>query len=174
MFDPNETIRATRAVAVRDLARTARALIDQVELNGDVFVLTRYGRMVALLAPIPDRAFIGIENVDASGEERSDATRKTGRARRERAQPEPIQPDPDWLELDSIKRAILVEVLENHPMPFSLNPLAQRHGVEAMSIAITRLENDDYIERSMRGNRLTPKGVEAARWLARSDASAPS
>jgi antitoxin (DNA-binding transcriptional repressor) of toxin-antitoxin stability system len=164
VFDPSEPIRAARVVSVRDLARAPGEVIDDVEWNGGLVVLSRRGRMAAILAPLPERTIVEIV-----GPERDDP-RPLGSSTA--GEPEP--PDPEWLALPSIKRDILTSALGNHPMPFSLNDLAARHGVRDTSVNVSQLELDGYVERGRRGNRLTGRGVDAARWLAREQAAASS
>jgi len=164
MFDPKEPVRANRAISVRDLARAPRVVLDEVEWNGEIVVLTRHGRMAAILAPLPDRTLVEV-SADPAKRRAADTEHTTSPAE---------NPEPEWLELTSLQREILIQCLENHPMPFSLNDLARRHGVRDASINVSALEMDGYIDRSIRGNRLTPGGVAAARWLAAQDAGPPS
>jgi antitoxin (DNA-binding transcriptional repressor) of toxin-antitoxin stability system len=57
-MEPIRVIKASRAVSLRELSRKIAPLVDEVELEGSVFVLSRYGRMVAVLAPIPERTVL--------------------------------------------------------------------------------------------------------------------
>lgn len=168
MCGQQEPVRASRAVSVRELGRAPAALLDEVEWNGEVIVLTRHGRMAALVTPIPDRTVIDISRtpniLPNNGRGGTQADRSDPR--------EPAEPDPEWLELTELQRAMLLEAFANYPMPFSLNHLASVFGVDKIG-QVTHLETDGYVERTLRGNLVTRKGAAAARWLARSD-PAPS
>lgn len=146
MFDPKRAVRATRPVSMRDLSRSAGALIDEIEQNGSVFVLSRHGQMVAVLAPLPERTvveFTGTEWPEEIEEE--------------------IEADPEWGDLDDIRRAVLRCAAAAHPMPFGLNEMP--FGASELAVAVGRLELDGLIERSLAGRRLTRDGLAAARWL---------
>src|SRR6266568_5592262 len=64
MMEPIRPIKASRAVSMRELSRSISSLMNEVELNGSLFVLSRYGRMVAVLAPIPERAVLEFSGAD--------------------------------------------------------------------------------------------------------------
>lgn len=146
MFDPKRAIRASRPVSMRDLSRSAGALIDEIELNGSVFVLSRHGRMVAVLAPLPERTVVEFKGSEWPAEVEAD-----------------IAPEATWSELDDIERAVLRSAAEAHPMPFGLNGMP--FAASELGRALGRLELDGFIERSLSGRRLTREGLAAARWL---------
>lgn len=52
---------AARCVAIRELSRSTGELIDEVERDGKAFVVSRRGRMVALLVPLPEHVIIEFE-----------------------------------------------------------------------------------------------------------------
>ena len=143
-------VQAATVVSIRELVRSASRLIDRVERDGEIIALGRYGRMVAVLAPVPERM-----TVDFEGSRRTTAPDDDGG-------PEEVDL-PDWLEQDEIPRRILREALRAHPMPFSPNDF--RVPIDRVWVALTRLELANFVERTLRGNRLTPRGVAAARTL---------
>jgi len=148
--DKRLPVRANRAVSVRELMRTASALIDEVEVDGNIFALCRRGRMVALLTPLPERIMVEFR----------------GPAPRETADLEP-EPDvqPEWLELGPAADDLLLRALESYPMPFSLEGMA--HTASEIGIGLGRLELDGLIELTRSGRRITPQGLATARVLAR-------
>ena len=164
MFDPMETVKASRAVGLRELVRTARSLIDEIEMNGSVFVISKYGRMVAVLAPVPERTM-----VEFLGPGLGDGARVVER---------PIEARPEWAELDNLQCRILRTALGNHPMPWQRALLDDDNedapDARSLSIAQTCIELGGYMERSGSGWKLTREGLAAARWLDSTHASAPS
>jgi len=132
-------------------------LIDEIERDGSVFVLSRYGRMVAVLAPLPDRTIL-----EFSGPGWAEET----------ANHEDIEPQPEWLNFDDAQRAILREGAEKYPMPFGLSGLG--FDVRRVAIAMVRLELEGLIDRMIGGQKLTRAGVAAARWLDTEDGARSS
>ncbi len=53
---------ADRCIPIRELSRSTGEVIDEVERDGRVFAVSRHGRMVALVMPLPERLIIEIEN----------------------------------------------------------------------------------------------------------------
>ena len=53
---------ADRCIPIRELSRSTGEVIDEVERDGKVFAVSRHGRMVALVMPLPERLIIEIEN----------------------------------------------------------------------------------------------------------------
>lgn len=161
LFDPARPVKANRAVSVRELARDTAALIAAIERDGTVIALSRYGRMVALLTPLPDR--IAVEF--AGSDPRPDAAEQDAS----------IAVRPEWLELGPVAENILLHAAENHPMPFEFGNLPHAGG--ALLGAMTRLEMAGLVKRFCPGNRLTSEGLATATALRRrldTDGNAPS
>jgi len=138
------------------LARSPGALIDEVEWNGEIFVLSRHGRMVAILAPLPERTVVEISGPEPRQRlDRGDYLKLQTEAEQE----------PDWLDLSPIGREILLDALDAAPMPFILNDHAARHGARETGIEYSGLELGGYVETNERGRRLTERGLAAARWI---------
>lgn len=154
MREPNHPIRADRVVSMRELAQSAARLIAEIEQDGSVFVLSRHGRMVAVLAPLPERTIVEFE-----GEVAPQVIEVEG------------EPDPRWDELDECETVILLTALESYPMPFGVGGLSLP--VNRLGAALGGLELRGFIERIGAGRRLTREGLAAARWLDSRDA-APS
>src|SRR5437870_5791381 len=147
MFDPKETVKAARAVTLRELVRTAGSLIDEIEMHGNVFALSKYGRMVALVE------FIGPGLDD-------DVKVHEG----------PMDARPEWLELDHLQRRILQTAWGNHPMPWQTALLYGDESEPApdpstLGRGLVGIELRRLMERIGSGWNLTRDGVAAARWL---------
>jgi antitoxin (DNA-binding transcriptional repressor) of toxin-antitoxin stability system len=146
MFDPKGAVKATRPVSMRELSRSAGMLIDEIEQNGSIFVLSRHGRMVAVLAPLPERTVIEFTGTEWPEEIEQEA-----------------EIDLKWRDLDEIQRTIFREALDAHPMPFGIGGLP--FPPSPLAIALGTLELRGLVERIGAGRKLTPKGLTAARWL---------
>lgn len=46
---------AARCVSFRELSRSPAGVLDEMERDGKIFAISRYGRLVGLLVPLPDR-----------------------------------------------------------------------------------------------------------------------
>jgi len=57
-----DVTRADRCIPIRELSRSTGEVIDEVERDGKVFAVSRHGRMIALVMPLPERLIIEIEN----------------------------------------------------------------------------------------------------------------
>ena len=156
MFDPKEPVRARRAIAVRDLARSAGSLINEIERDESVFVVSRYGRMVAVLAPLPERTIV---EVCGQPEPSSHLPRYGDLPEAD------SEPEPEWLDLSPLGQEILLDALDAAPMPFILNDHAARHGARETGIEYSGLELGGYVETNERGRRLTERGLAAAGWI---------
>lgn len=53
---------AARCVSFRELSRSTSGLMNEIERDGKIFAVSRYGRLVALLVPLPERLIIEFEN----------------------------------------------------------------------------------------------------------------
>jgi hypothetical protein len=153
--DPQGIVRAQRTVSVRDLARGAGKMIDEIELNRSAFVLSRYGRMVALICPLPERTVVEITGPPEPGA---------------RAEEEAPTEEPDrWRHFDDVQKLLLARGLDAYPKSFSL----EGTGFDASKVAVafSNLELAGLADLE-RGRRLTQLGYEAARWVgARVDSS---
>ena len=58
---PQELI-AARCVSFRELSRSTAELVGEIERDGKIFALSRYGRLVALLIPLPERLILTFED----------------------------------------------------------------------------------------------------------------
>jgi antitoxin (DNA-binding transcriptional repressor) of toxin-antitoxin stability system len=152
-------VKAKRAVSVRELQRSAAHLVNEVELEDAAFVLCRYGRMVALLCPIPDRTVL-----EFSGPERP---------------PPDLEPTTDhaetreeWAELSDEQRIVLHHAAGVHPSNLHLStvPLPP----SPIAVAVGSLEIAGLMERTLRGWTATAAGLAAARWLDSEEAAPPS
>ncbi|MGH2727845.1 MAG: type II toxin-antitoxin system Phd/YefM family antitoxin [Actinomycetota bacterium] len=93
-----EVIQAARCVPVRELSRSTGELIDQVERDGKTFAVSRHGRMVALVIPLPERLMLQFDGVAPPDTQQVD------------------EPDPhelDELELSESDRDLLIDVATN-------------------------------------------------------------
>ena len=152
-------IKAKRSVSVRELQRSAASLVDDVELHGSLFVLSRYGRMVAVLAPIPERTvleFGGRNWPDPRVEE------ETNR----------VEIREEWAELDDAQRTVLRHAAADHPARLYISGVTLP--VSPLNVAVSRLELMGLLERVVGGWKATVDGLAAARWLDRAEAAPPS
>ena len=151
LFDPSFPIEASGAVAVRELARSASAFLNRVERDGEVIAVHRFGRLVAVLAPLPEHLVVRFENDPPPA----------------RRQPEIDIDIPDWLEKSEAAQAILSYALQNHPMPYSIDGVvaASRLPLRDVQINKSMLELEGFADQTLRGNLRTPMGVAAARLL---------
>lgn len=53
---------ADRCIPIRELSRSTGEVIDEVERDGRVIAVSRHGRMVALVMPLPERLMLGTGN----------------------------------------------------------------------------------------------------------------
>jgi antitoxin (DNA-binding transcriptional repressor) of toxin-antitoxin stability system len=153
LFERSGTVQASGVVSVRQLARSASGLIDRVERDGDVIALCRYDRMVAILAPLPEKIVVEFEGSGSSP-----------RLPNEDCDVERLEL-PEWLENRKEAQAILLRALDAHPMPFSNEGLPSPIG-DTLG-AMTHLELGGFSERTLRGTFLTRLGIAAARVLRR-------
>jgi len=145
-----EVVRARRTVSIRELARAAGALLNEIELEDAVFVVGRHGRMVALLSPLPERTV-----VEVIGSPRDHATEAELEVRSE------------WLELSTVQRDA-ISMAASAPTGFlSLNSLCSRYDPTTVAIAANGLELGGLLEMTYGGRRITAQGRAAAEWLAR-------
>lgn len=152
MSEPEQIlpVRANRVVSMRELARSAAALVDEIELNGSVFAIGRRGRMVALLTPLSERTI-----VEFAGPGMGEAIE---------AEPE-VEIFPEWLEMGTVANDILLRALETYPRTFSIEGLGHEAG--ELAISFSRLELAGLTDRTITGGRkLTPEGLATARLLA--------
>ncbi len=140
-------------VTIRELGRHAAAVIDEVERSGRHIVISRYGRAVAFVGPIP------VDYVPTDYERMHVAPHFDGMAPLEAAEMN------EAVELDDVERSMLDEVSTVAPrwwMPTVRLDAAMRR-------ALFRLEIDhDVIEsRPGGGWRPTKAGLRAVRDAAR-------
>lgn len=149
----DRSVRASRAVTVKELARSVSAVLREVEVDGKVVVLSRRGRMIALLSPLPERMII-----DLNGETPSTAE-------------EPDENAPEF-ELEPLEVELLIDAMSGYPMPFSMGSFSRKHpgGVSATAIAFSRLERKGLVENGTRGRELTAMGLAVARQRRRDSA----
>ena len=153
IFDTSFPIEARRAVPIRELARSASALIDRVERDGEIIALSRYGRIVAVLAPTPEKLIVAFEKEDGPTLP-SENDGEVGDIEL-----------PEWLEKSVVAQALLLRALTVHPMPYSVDGHA--FPIKDVLVAKTRLELADFGDQTWRGSFLTPLGVAAAHTLRR-------
>lgn len=138
---------AARCISVRELGRSTGLLIDEVERDGKSFVISRYGRMVALVVPLPDRLVFefsdGIEGLaECPGEEI----------------------DLEELNLNELEREIVKDAAT---VPFwspEDRPDFTRD-VVALATSLGRLELKGLIERTRGGRRATQTARRVAELL---------
>jgi hypothetical protein len=53
---------AARCISFRELSRSTADLAGEIERDGKIFALSRYGRLVALLVPLPERLILTFED----------------------------------------------------------------------------------------------------------------
>jgi antitoxin (DNA-binding transcriptional repressor) of toxin-antitoxin stability system len=155
-MDPIRPIKASRAVSMRELSRSISSLVDEIEMNGSLFVLSRYGRMVAVLAPIPERAVLEFSGNDwpaADLEEAAGGVEIRG----------------EWGELTPEQRTVLSHAAEDHPANLYVSAL--RIPASPLAVSISRPELAGLLERNISGWKATIQGLAAARWLDSEDAA---
>ena len=57
---------AARCVSFRELSRSTADLVGEIERDGKIFALSRYGRLVALLVPLPERVILTFDDASPS------------------------------------------------------------------------------------------------------------
>ncbi|MGH2794528.1 MAG: hypothetical protein ACRDKG_09510 [Actinomycetota bacterium] len=57
-----DTLVATKCIGTRELARSSAEHVDQVERDGTVIAISRRGKLVALLIPLPERFILELED----------------------------------------------------------------------------------------------------------------
>jgi len=163
-MDKMRAIKAKRSVSVRELQRCAASLVDEVELHGSLFVLSRYGRMVAVLAPIPERTVLEFNGRDwpqPDFEEAADHVEIRGQ----------------WAELTDEQRIVLRHAAKDHPSRLHASAVSLPAG--PLGAAIGRLELAGFLERVVGGWKATadgsrpPDGSTARRLLLHHDSSIP-
>lgn len=136
LFDTSFPIEASGAVAVRGLARSASAILNRVERDGEVIAVRRFGRLVAVLAPLPERLVVRFEN-----------------------DPPPTRPEPridveipEWLADSQPAQAILRHALQNHPMPYGIDGAVVATSLPLRDIQINKslVELDGFAEAAPR------------------------
>jgi antitoxin (DNA-binding transcriptional repressor) of toxin-antitoxin stability system len=147
---------ATRGVTSRELGRHAAALLDEVERSGRCVVISRFGRAVAYLGPIPE------DYVPGDFERVHVVPRFTGTAAL--ATEDDEVSDEELAELGEEERFMLIEIAAVAPlwwMPRDTEEV-RMHGPRH------RLEDRDLIEsRAGGGWKVTARGMIAARGVAR-------
>lgn len=143
---------ATHGVTIRDLYRHAAALLDEIEKSGHCIVISRYGRAVAFLGPLP-------EDYEPSTFERVHvAPRFQGMAALVPDDSEVEVSDEEIAELGEEERIMLAAVAASEAkwwMPPSREELKLS--------ALMRLERRDLIiSRAGGGWKATPRGIKAA------------
>jgi hypothetical protein len=145
-------------VSVRELIRGSSGWFNEIERNGKVFAISRYGRLVALVTPLPERMTLEFADVI--------------RARPDEEEPPTGDPDDVGLEdlaLDEEQEAILREAFAGTPAWWD----APNHNVVWKWLAaLTELETASLIKLETSGAyRLTRRGRRVAQALSRSPAS---
>jgi len=152
LFNPSFPIEAAAAVPIRELSRSPARLIDRVERDGEVIALCRYGRLVAVLAPLPERMVV---NFETPVSDRSDVT------------DDAVEVEiPEWVENSEAAQAVLGAALESHPMPYHVDSV-RHHTSKAVLVAKSKLELAGFGHQAWRGSFLTPLGLAAARMFRR-------
>ena len=135
---------ATRCVAMRELARSAGALVTQVDQDGRTFAVTRNGRIVALLVPLPERLVLEFENASRTSDH--------------------VEPTDVEVELAPVEQAIVAEAAAT---PTGYWQLTDRPNIQEFVAAAVQLELKGLLHRSLDGTRLTKAGRSLANRLAR-------
>ena len=147
----NDAITAERWVSIRELSRGTGYLINEVERDGKLFVISRHGRMVALLTPLPERLIIDFEE---------GVTRVTSN--------EAQEVDVDALELSDLAREFLIDAAST--------PTGYWHAPDSAFLAdqksyyrtLNQLDMDGLTDSSSGGaRRLTNLGRAVAKALVR-------
>jgi len=142
---------AARCVAIRELARSAGSLINEVESEGSVFAVSRRGRIVALLVPLPDRLVLEFENE---------------RPGRNWQVSEPIDDAdaPEGVELSALQEEFLIDAAST---PTGFWHIPESSDVHAAIRAAGRLELAGLFDRPRGTLRLTRAGRALAKRLIR-------
>jgi antitoxin (DNA-binding transcriptional repressor) of toxin-antitoxin stability system len=158
-MEPIRVIKASRAVSLRELTRKIAPLVDEVELHGSLFVLSRYGRMVAVLAPIPERTVLEFAGRDWPEPDFEEVTDR-------------VEVREGWAELSAAQRIVLRRAAEGHPSRLRASEVSLP--ASSLGAAIGRLELVGLLERVVGGWKATVGGLAAARWLDSVEAAPPS
>jgi prevent-host-death family protein len=154
MEGPLEPIVATGCVSIRELSRSTSELIDRVERDEAAFVISRRGRMVALVTPLPERLALEFDT----------AVRAVS--------PDGEVPDATDVDLAALQ---LTELEQEFIVDASLTPTGFWRAPTAVFVADERAYFDTLAELEFKGltirsagvNRLTKVGRSVARELIR-------
>lgn len=143
-----EVTMAARCIPIRELSRSTGELIDEVERDGKVFAVSRHGRMVALVMPLPERLVIEFENgtplstIDAE------------------------EVALDGLELSCLAREFLIDAASTPTGNWNAPETAYLADRKALFGALDELDLNGLTEEfSATGRRITKKGRAVARAL---------
>jgi antitoxin (DNA-binding transcriptional repressor) of toxin-antitoxin stability system len=156
MMKPIRPIKASRSVSLRELSRSMSSLVDEVEMNGSIIVLSRYGRMVAVLAPIPERAVLEFSGNEWPEFELEDT----------------VEVRKDWAELTEEQRVVLRHAADDHPGDLYVGGV--KIPASPLAVALSTLELAGLVERTFTGWKVTTAGLAATRWLDSVDGEPPS
>jgi antitoxin (DNA-binding transcriptional repressor) of toxin-antitoxin stability system len=130
---------------VRELARSAGSLINQIEADGSVFAVSRHGRIVALLVPLPDRLVLEFDG--PSSQSWADA-----------------DPECDEVELSPLQRDILIDAAST---PTGYWQIPESRDVHSALRAVGHLELAGLLDRTHGALRLTKAGRAVVKGLLR-------
>lgn len=154
-FDPSQVVEVAKAVSIRDLVRSPGSLISEVENDGAVVALARNGRIVALLTPLPERIVVEFDGPPMKETARIEVEEIEGMTLPER--------------LSAVRNeteSILLRALEYHPLPLPEPSVLDPHN-KVLLRTLMYLEIEEFIERRLAGDFLTPKGMATARAIKR-------
>jgi antitoxin (DNA-binding transcriptional repressor) of toxin-antitoxin stability system len=140
-------------VSVRELIRGSSGWFSEVERNGKVFAISRYGRLVALVTPLPERMTL----------EFADVIRRTNEEDLDTGGPDDVSADD--LVLSDEQEAILREGLAGASGWWDA---PSDRVVWQWVSALSRLEIASLVKQTAGGYRLTRRGRRVAERLSRS------
>lgn len=142
--------KAATCIPIRELARSTSALISQVETDERIFAVSRYGRIVALLIPVPDQVLLEFEEPPA-------AVRRP-----EAVSSHEPREQIETMRLSSYERALLAEAAST---PTGYWRPAEGRDMNADSRALFQLELYGLLDRSNGFTRITRDGLRVAKAL---------
>ena len=131
---------AARCISIRDLARSTSSLISEIE-GGGLLAVSRYGRIVAVIVPAPERMLIELDGV---------------------APPAIEEAEIEAADLTDYERDLLIEAAST---PTGYWRPEDGRDVQSDFRAMFNLELQGLLDRSNGFTKITGKGVRIAKAL---------